>query len=246
MNMMLSRAACTVTIACALVSTDLCGYVACFQSKKVEGDFIRAFEPIFANQPDFKADMTIVLADPIRMRIAKAKDKVRLEWFNPVKAVRTKRAGAKDYSTIVISRGGEPTLAFDPQQKTFTQMPSDFRPPVPEVLQLIKETLKVKETSKVVLEDVGTEVLDGRQVSKLRITSPTDSSGLFIYIAKGLRNLVVKLETGPEEFLGGKRISYKLSNISLDVPHIMFEYPSGYRKVGYETFMATFKQNTSR
>jgi len=241
--MSLSRATCSLAIVCALALVGLCRPVPSYQS---ETDFLSALEPIFANQPDFKADATIVLADPIRMRIARTSGKVRLEWLNPVKAVRARRVAAKYYSTIVISRAGQATLAFDPQQKTFTEMPGDSTPPAPDMLQLLKDLMKGKEDQKVAVEDAGTADIDGRQVSRLKITSRSDRSELFIYIAKDLRNLVVKLETGPERFLGGKKISYTLSNVSLDVPDSLFEYPGGYRKVDYGTFMATFKQNTSR
>lgn len=244
--MILSRISCCLVIVCALALTCLCEYVPSSQNQKGETDFLTALEPIFANQPDFKADVTIILADPIRMRIARSNGKVRFEWLNPARAVRAKGQATKYYRTIVISQPGQPSLAFDPQQKTFTEMPSDDRPPAPEMLQLLKEFMKGKEEYKVVVEDAGSESLDGRQVSRLKITSQSEGSELFIYIAKDLKNLVVKLETGPEAFLGGKKISYTLSNVSLDVPDNLFEYPTGYRKVRHRTFMATFKQNTAR
>ena len=244
--MIISRTTCSLVLVGVLILIGLSRPVVSSQNQKVETDYLSALEPIFANQPDFKADVNIVLAEPIAMRMARSNGKVRLEWLNPVRAARSKGEASQFYRMIVINHPGQPSLAFDPQQKTFAEMPIGLNSPAPDMLQILKEFVKGKEGYKVIVEDTGTEVLDGHEVSRLKITSRSDSSELFIYIAKGLKNLVVKMETGPEKILGGKKITYTLTNVSLDVPANLLEYPEGYKRVGYKAFMATYQQNISR
>jgi hypothetical protein len=105
--------------------------------------------------------------------------------------------------------------------------------------------IRSKDELKVIVRDEGTQMMDGPSGSQIEAHAAEWQIDLFIYVAKDLKNLVVKIETGPESFLGGAKLSYTLSNVSLDVPESLFEYPAGYEKVGYDVFTTRFKQNTS-
>jgi hypothetical protein len=124
-------------------------------------------------------------------------------------------------------------------------MPGDTQLAPRDMVQLLRAMIRSKDELKVIVRDEGTQMMDGHQVRRLKLTLQSDKSDLFIYVAKDLKNLVVKIETGPESSLGGAKLSYTLSNVSLDVPESLFEYPAGYEKVGYDVFTTRFKQNTS-
>src|SRR6185369_3593196 len=106
----------------------------------IEYDFATAIATIFGDQPDYVADLSIVIATPIRMKMARKEGKVRLEWLNPRKSASGRKEGGEYYRTILLHRPKEPSVAFDPQQKTYCEMPDEFTPPAPEMLELLKKT----------------------------------------------------------------------------------------------------------
>jgi TonB family protein len=226
------------------------------QDSDIESDLVTATLGIFGNQPDYTADVSIVIASPIRMKMARKEGKVRLEWLNPSNAASGENKPLEYYRTIVINRPDQPSVAFDPQQKTYCEMPNESKPPAPEMLHVLKEAMKGKEEFKIKLKNLGTEILDGHETVKMEMISKrdkpsqSDKGGLFFYIAKDLKNLVIKMEVTElyedQPTPVGQGWSYTLSNISLEVPDDLFQMPVGYKKVDFRSFMATFKQNTSK
>jgi hypothetical protein len=240
----------------SITSTPACNQNLSAQDSSTKSDLVTAMLEIFGNQPDYTADLSIVIASPIRMKMARKEGKVRMEWLNSGNSASGKNKASEYYRTIVINRPNEPSIAFDPQQKTYCEMPDESRPPTPEMLQLLKEAMKGKDGFKVKLKNLGTETLDGHETVKMEIIlksdkpSQSDKGGLFFYIAKDLKNLVIKMEVTElyedQPTPLGQGWSYTLSNITLDVPDDLFKMPVGYKKVDFGSFMATFKQHTSK
>jgi hypothetical protein len=217
------------------------------QKSTLETDLVTVFTELFANQPDHSADIHIMIADPSRMKIARKQGKVRMEWLNPVNAVSRKVSKDGYYSIFMINRPDRPYTLFDPQLKTYAEMPEGIKPPAPEMLEMFKEMAKSKPELKCTVEDMGAVPLDGHRVNKLRIRSSGNEPPMFVYVARDLKNLLVKFElTLPYPPPNGTNVTYTLSNVTLDVPDSVFEMPAGYRKVDHQSFIETFKRNTAR
>jgi hypothetical protein len=254
-NMIMTRILLPLVVV-LIALTPACNRNLSAQDSAPESDLATALLEIFGDQPDYTADVSIVIASPRRMKMARKEGKVRFEWLNTGNAASGKNKPSEYYSTIVISRPDQPSVAFDPQQKTYCEMPNEFKPPAPEMWQVVKEAMKGKEGFKIKLKNLGTETLDGHETVKMEMIaksdkpSQKDKGGLFFYIAKDLKNLVIKMELTDlyedQPTPIGQGWSYTLSNISLEVPDNLFQTPVGYRKVDFRSFMDTFRQNTSK
>jgi hypothetical protein len=214
-------------------------------------DSVTALLEILSNQPDYTADVNMVIAEPQRMKMSRKQGKLRREFLYPVKDASGKDKANAYYRTITIERLGQSTILFEPQQKTYCEIPVGSSPPVIGMQQLLDNLMNNIEGIRV--RNLGTEILDEHEATKMHITMTgdkppkSDRHGLFFYFAKDLKNLLIKFEVlelyEDKPTPPGKGWSYTLSNISLDVSDDLFQMPVGYKKVDLNSFLATLKQH---
>jgi hypothetical protein len=178
-------------------------------------------EDIIARQPDFTADIRATSNKVvIDAHVFRKGGNARAEFTVPPQYPLPLPPNSK---VVILSRPGEPSLIYAPEQKMYMEAPvtSTGNPAtaIGEFLNNLKSDQRFK------LEDTGSETIDGHDTRKLRITHEGKDTEVFVYAAKDLQNLIVKLDGRVE----GQPLTVTLSNISLTVPDTAFEPPANYQ-----------------
>lgn len=193
---------------------------------------------MFADQPDHMADRTIVLNDStIKMKFAKKQDRIRQEFYPLDQADSLKNESYRYYKIITISKLNQPTIAFDPQEKSYAEAPEDFKLVSFDIEAFIKNASA--ELGMIKAETSGTETIEGHEATRIKIRFEGSTEEMYLYFAKDLKNLFLKMETGKNEWIKG---SYTVSGISFEVGEEQFEIPKGYRRVDFNTMIATIRE----
>jgi hypothetical protein len=192
---------------------------------------------MFADQPDHIADRTIVVNNsPMKMRFAKKQARTRQEFYPLDQAERLKNEADRNYKIITLIQPGQPSVALDPQERTYAQMPDAFNLVPFDIESFLKNA--ASEMNKVKIEKIGTENIDGHAASKIRMRFEADNEEMYFYFASDLKNLFIKMDSGTIKQLQG---SYTVSNVSFDVPDDLFEVPKEYKKVDFNSLISMLK-----
>jgi len=189
-----------------------------------------------AKIPNFGIDYTF------RMRFAWKQGKIRRETYPFENDSNPKKRVNRNYKIVVIVRPGRPPIAIDPQRRTYTETPPQFNPAPFDIDSFIKA--KAKGLEKFKFENVGRVIVDGQPATKIRWTIEGETGDISFYLAEVPKNLLIKMEM--PDMPNGEKGSLIASNISMDVPDSLFEIPSGYRKVSFNSFMLPLRQNGLR
>jgi hypothetical protein len=222
-----------------------------------QNDNTRAFSAsellqMMADQPAHIGERKIVANTAHeRWNFAIRLNKVRKEFY-PLEKSRTLIDQAdKNYRIITISEIGQPSLAYDPQAKTRTRLPNDFKVAGLDLYGWVSSV--VSGTNEVKIEEVGTTLIEGHEARKISIKYRSQEGNvlqfrgvMILYFANDLKNLLIKLESDSAVEKGTERpyvqrSVYTLSNISLDVPDDLFKIPTAYKEVEFDAFWAAIK-----
>jgi hypothetical protein len=247
--MLVIRAFIGLALAGALILITPCEPNVAAQSAKQETSLVAVLESIFGDQPDYMADMTIVvLKNVITQKFARKAGKARWE-FSPLDGedIPGISQASRDYKIVIISYPDQTGLGLDPQEKSYAELPDSFRPRAPDMRSAYQAAVKAKSDLKVTVENLGVETLDGHKVDKMRVSFKGDrpTQGIFFYVAKELKNLLLKMEVNDiyedRPTAQGEKMSIALSKVSLDVPDALFQIPGEYKKVDFDEFMSTVR-----
>jgi len=215
-----------------------CGSNASVQKPKSENISFPDLLRMFADQPDHMADRTMVMNDSvIKMIFAKKQDKIRHEFYPLDEADSLKSDSYRSYKIITISKPNQPTMAFDPQERTYAEAPEDFKLVSFDIEEFLKNASA--ELGKIKAESAGTEIIEGYKASKIRLRFEGETEEMYFYFANDLKNLFLKMDSGSIKQIRG---SYTVSNVSFDVPDELFEIPKDYKRVDFNSMMSTIKQ----
>jgi hypothetical protein len=190
---------------------------------------------MLADQPDHMADRTLVVNDSVmKMKFAKKQDRIRQEFYPLDQA---KNESYRDYKIITISKLNQPTIVFDPQEKTYAEASEDFKMVSFDIEELLKNASA--ELGKIKAESAGIETMEGHEASKIRITFEGSTEEMYFYFANGLKNLFVKMDSGTIKQIKG---SYTVSNVLFDVPDELFEIPKNYKRVDFNSMISAIRQ----
>jgi hypothetical protein len=203
----------------------------------------------FGHQPDHQADRIFIINDiSFKIRFAKRQGKTRQELYvldDPTVTLRNQADRA--YKIIVITRLGQPSIGFDPQQKTYAELPEGFGA-APLNIDNIESLLKAAapEINKVKAQDMGSVNIDGHEATKIKMSIEGGSEEfMYLYFARDLNNLFIKMEGSGKYWEGADaktlKGSMRLSEISLEVPEELFQVPEGYKRVSFETMKSTIE-----
>lgn len=144
------------------------------------------FEPgsapyIALNQPDYRATVTVTTG-PLTYsgEVARKGDRWKVEL--PIPPLK---------NSILYVRPGEPTILVMPETKRFVEFPAGQDGSVVNPMALTLEGLS---KPGIVFEQVGTEVVDGRNCTKFRATRPGDDAEMMVFVAKDLKDLIVRID----------------------------------------------------
>lgn len=198
---------------------------------------------MLANQPDHIADRTVVLNDiAVKIKVAKKQDRMRQEFCPLDQAPSLKDESYRRYKIITISKLNQPTIALDPQEKTYAEAPQAFASVAFDLEAFLRNM--ASETAKLKAEIVGTETIEGIETNKIRLTFEGETEEMYLYLARDSRkNLFLKMDSGSVKQLRG---SYTASNISFVVPDELFEIPKDYRRVTFDSMVASLRQKALR
>ena len=193
---------------------------------------------MLANQPDHMADRTVAVNGAVtKMKFAKKQDKVRQEFYPLDQATALKNDSYRSYKIILISKLNQPSIAIDPQEKTYAEAPENFQLASFDIQGFLLRASA--ELGQIEGERAGTEMIEGHKASKIRLKFKGSAEEMYFYFAEDLKNLFVKMDSGTIRQIKG---SYTVSNVSFDVPDGLFETPTDYKRVGFETMISTIKQ----
>jgi len=193
---------------------------------------------MFADQPDHMADRTIVVNDSvIKMKFAKKQDKIRQEFYPLDNADSLKNESYRYYKIVMISRLNQPTMAFDPQEKTYAGAPENFKMGSFDIEEFLKNASAT--LGKVNARSAGTETIEGHEAKRISIRFQDGPEEMNFYFATDLKNLFLKMDSGTIKQLKG---SYTASNVSFDVPDELFEIPKDYKRVDFSLMISAIKQ----
>jgi hypothetical protein len=196
-----------------------------------------AFLKTFAAQPDHQADRIINLnGSTIQINFAKKGKQTRQEFYPLAQATNLKNAADKNYRLITLEQENQPAISFDPQAKTYTELPEHFSL-APFDIEHFLDTANT-ELGKLKIEDTGTETVDNHEARKIRLTFEGEEGEVSFYFAKDLQNLFIKMDSKGIEEMNG---TYTLANISFSVPDELFTLPQGYKKVDFNTFITSMR-----
>ena len=234
---MLSRPQGVVIIA-ALTLILGCGRNASAQKHKAETISFPDLLRMFADQPEHIADRTIVINGSVmRMKFAKKQDTIRQEFYPFDQAGALKSDSYRDYKIITISKLNQPTMAFDPQERTYAEAPENFTLLSFEIEAFLKNASA--ELGKIKAENAGTETIEGHKANKIMIKFEGSEEAMYFYFANDLKNLFLKMDSGSIKQIKG---SYTVSNVSFDVPDELFEIPKDYKRVDFNSMISRIKQ----
>jgi TonB family protein len=222
--------------------TLLIGSVTGAQTNSPEVIPVSEFFRMLSNQPDSSTDWTFILDEAsfgikakYRLTIARKQGKVRREMYPLENETSLKNKADKNYKLVVLDHPGRPSVAFDPQAKTYAEMPGVFKAPGFDLESFIQS--KASALDKIKVENVGVENFKGHPSTKIRMTFEGEGGEVFMYFANDMKNLLIGMELTE----AGKS-SLTISNILFDLPDELFEIPQGYKKVDLNSFQAVLKQ----
>jgi hypothetical protein len=193
---------------------------------------------MLADQPDHMADRTVAVNGAVtKMKFAKKQDRVRQEFYPLDQATTLKNDSYRFYKIIVIGQLNQPSVAIDPQEKTYAEAPEDFKLAAFDAQDFLLRASA--ELGKVEGERVGTEMVEGHKASKIRLRFKGSTEEMYFYFAEDLKNLFVKMDSGTIRQIKG---SYTVSNVSFDVQDGLFETPRDYKRVEFQTMLSTIRQ----
>jgi hypothetical protein len=235
-------------LAIAIALSTACGPSVEAQKAAQEGNLFADFQSKMARQPDYMADMKIVLLkNVVVQRIARKGGKVRFEFSPFDDAALQVNEAARNYKIIFIAQPDQPWTALDPQEKSYAQLPDNLKTPAPDMQEIYRQVMGSKDEGKIVVDSLGFETVDGHETEKMRVRFKGEKGEMFFYIAKDLSNLLVKMETSDiyegRPAVKDEKMSYSLSNISLNVPDDSFQVPKGYKSVSFDSLMSTVRRN---
>jgi len=120
-----------------------------------------------------------------------------------------------------------------PDDKVYAELAAGFDASTDEEAAITSEWLLHEDTSSTSYQNLGKEVVGGRNANKYRAVVNTSSSGnvtqseTLIWIDEVL-NMPIRSETTSPN---GPRITMELSNVTLDVGSAMFQVPNDYEKI---------------
>ena len=197
-------------------------------------DFLR----MAADQPDHMADRTIAFNDTVvKMKLARKQDKVRNEVYPLDQADSLKSESYRNYRIVTISELNHPTMALDPQEKTYAEAPESFKLASFDLEDYLKKASA--ELGQIKPERAGTEIIEGHKANRIRLRFEGSSEEMYFYFAIDLKNLFLKMDSGTVKQIKG---SYTVTNVSLDVPDELFEIPKDYKRVDFNSMISTIKQ----
>src|SRR5690349_12332560 len=83
---------------------------------------------MLADQPDHTSDRTVAVNGAVtKMKFAKKQDRVRQEFYPLDQSTTLKNDSYRFYKIIMIGRLNQPSVAIDPQEKTYAEAPEDFK-----------------------------------------------------------------------------------------------------------------------
>src|SRR5690349_13705721 len=174
---------------------------------------------MLADQPDHMADRTVAVNGAVtKMKFAKKQDRIRQEFYPLDQATTLKNDSYRFYKIIMIGRLNQPSVAIDPQEKTYAEAPEDFKVVAFDVQDFLLRASA--ELGKVEGERVGTETVEGHKASKIKLKFKGSPEEMYFYFAEDLKNLFVKMDSGTIRQIKG---SYTVSNVSFDVSDGLFE-----------------------
>src|SRR5262249_13626522 len=147
-----------------------------------------------------------------------------------------KNAADKNYRLITIEQKDQPAISFDPQAKTYAELPEHFSLAPFDIEHFLDAANS--ELGKLKIEDAGTETVDNHEARKIRLTFTDEEGEIYFYFANDLQNLFIKMESKGIEEMNG---TYTLANVSFTVPDELFALPQGYKKVDFNTFMTRMR-----
>src|SRR5262245_41945316 len=207
-------------------------------AQKAETIQFPALLRMLAEQPDHMADRTIgINGSIVKIKFAKKQNKIRQEFHPFDQAASLKDESYRGYSIVTITKPDQPTLAFDPQEKTYAEASADFKLSSFDIQGFLKNLSG--DSEKIRVEKAGTEMIEGHESSKIRIKFEDATEEVCFYFANDLNNLFLKMDSPNIKQMKG---TYAVSNISLDVPDDLFEIPKGSKKVDFNAMMAALKQ----
>jgi hypothetical protein len=193
---------------------------------------------MFADQPDHMADRTLVVNDSvIKMKFAKKQGRIRQEFHPLDQADSLKNESYRYYKIITIGKLDQPTMAIDPQERTYAEAPEDFKLVSFDAEALLKRVSA--ELGSIKAESAGVEVIEGYEANKFKIKFEGSKEEMYFYFAKDMKNLFLKMDSGNIRLLKG---SYTVSNVSFDVPDELFEIPKDYKKVDFNSMLSVIRE----
>jgi len=193
---------------------------------------------MLADQPDHMADRTVAVNGAVtKMKFAKKQDRVRQEFYPLDQATTLKNDSYRSYKIIVIGQLNQPSIAIDPQEKTYAEAPENLRIAAFDVQDFLLRASA--ELGQIEGERAGTEMVEGHKANKIRLKFKGSTEEMYFYFAEDLKNLFVKMDSGTIRQIKG---SYTVSNVSFDVPDGLFDIPRDYKRVDFEAMISTLKQ----
>jgi len=193
---------------------------------------------MFADQPEHIADRTIVINGRVmRMKFAKKQDTTRQEFYPLDQAGSLKSDSYRFYKIITISKLNQPTMAFDPQEKTYAEAPENLTLVSFDIEAFLRSASS--EIGKIKAENAGTETIEGHSTTKIMVKFEGSEEAMYFYFANDLKNLFLKMDSGSIKQIKG---SYSVSNVSFDVPKQLFEIPKDYKRVDFNSMISTIRQ----
>lgn len=191
-----------------------------------------AFEPgsapyIALNQPDYKALVT-VQTGPLTYTGEVARKGARWRVELPIPPLK---------NSILYVRPGETTILVLPETKRFVEFPAGEDGSVVNPMALTLEGLS---KPGIVFEQVGTEAVDGHQCTKFRATRPGDDAEMTVFVAKDLKDLIVRIDGRVEN----KTFNATWKNPTLEVTDADVTPPGDlattFTKMGITEFQSIF------
>ena len=171
---------------------------------------------LLTNQPDFVAEQIFIQFEPRRhggfslgSKLAKKGSYYRSEFEG----------------SIYFSGPHKSTLYYNPRKKIYREVPPSGD------LRWYQDAIQVETLIKgqdLMFEEVGTEVVDGHECRKIKVSRNTSASTeptVIFYAARDLQNLVIVVEVNQSD----RTDRYILRNISFEVPASLFLPLENYR-----------------
>ena len=195
---------------------------------------------IISNQPDFAADYSITWGkERINIGLAKQGKSFRREIMPAQSSMISVDEKHRNYKIITLELFEQPVLIIDPQERMCAPVPAEVIFPTPSTDSIFRAALMQKDGLEILEENVVS--VDGNAAIKLKLRVAKNEE-LTIYIARDLKDLIVRLEGMSD----GVPISFSMSHISMNVPQGLFDAPRDCQRVDFDTFQARVKQKVAQ